>query len=454
MPLDPRFRRRELHRMNIPTLRRPARHGFLGRRGSPSTLSTLAGGGALLLTATLGACAAPADHPSEQPAAEAAPQVRLGIEVLLTDSLHLVKGKRVGLITNHSGMDRNGRTTIDLLHEHPDVELVALFGPEHGIRGDALAGVEVDNSVDAKTGVPVYSLFGSTFEFKPEMLENVDALVYDIMDVNVRYYTYPSTMAYGIKAAGEKGIPFIVLDRPNPIRGDVVQGNVLDPKFSSFVGLYPVPMRHGLTMGELARVIAGEFGVTADVRVVPPLGWQRSMTFDQTGLPWVKPSPNLPTLAAALAYAGTCLFEGTPISVGRGTDFAYEWIGAPWLDGAELAAALNANGITGVTFEPATFPPATAADKKFEGVEVHGVRFVPTSSDYDAPKAAVAALVEIYKRSKGQWQWEAEHFDRLAGTDQIRLGVEAGKTMQEITAGWDEADAAFKQLSAPYLIYE
>ncbi|MHB1192946.1 MAG: exo-beta-N-acetylmuramidase NamZ family protein [Longimicrobiales bacterium] len=439
--------------MNTPTIGRLERRGFLGRRRAPSALSTLAGSGALLLAATLGACAAPADDAAETPVAEAAPQVRLGIEVLLTDSLHLVKGKKVGLITNHSGMDRNGKTTIDLLHEHPDIELVALFGPEHGIRGDALAGVEVDNSVDAKTGVPVYSLFGSTFEFKPEMLENVDALVYDIMDVNVRYYTYPSTMAYGIKAAGEKGIPFIVLDRPNPIRGDVVQGNILDPAFSSFVGLYPVPMRHGLTMGELARMISGEFGAPADVRVVPAEGWRRNMTFDQTGLPWVKPSPNLPTLAAALAYSGTCLFEGTPLSVGRGTDFAYEWIGAPWLDGAELAAALNAYAIPGVTFEPATFTPGTAADKKFEGVEVYGVRFVPTSTDYDAPRAGIAALVEIYKRSTDHWKWSEGQFDRLAGTDQIRLAVEAGKSMQEITAGWDEAVAAFRQRSAPYLIY-
>jgi uncharacterized protein YbbC (DUF1343 family) len=233
----------------------------------------------------------------------------------------------------------------------------------------------------------------------------------------------------------------------------VVQGNVLDPRFSSFVGLYPVPMRHGLTMGELAELIAGEFGVSADVRVVPAEGWRRDMTFDQTGLPWVKPSPNLPTLAAGLAYAGTCLFEGTPVSVGRGTDFAYEWVGAPWLDGAELAAALNAYAIPGVTFEPATFTPGTAADRKFEGVEVHGVRFVPTSSDYDAPRAGVAALVEVYKRSKDQWSWRTEHFDRLAGTDQVRLGIEAGRTMQEITTGWDEQVAAFKQLSAPYLIY-
>jgi uncharacterized protein YbbC (DUF1343 family) len=177
------------------------------------------------------------------------------------------------------------------------------------------------------------------------------------------------------------------------------------------------------------------------------------MTYDQTGMPWVKPSPNMPTLEAALAYAGTCLFEGTPLSVGRGTDLAYEWVGAPWLDGVELAAALNARAIPGVRFDPATFTPGTAADQKFEGVEVHGVRFVPVATDYDAPRAALAALVEIRARSGEQWEWNEAHFDRLAGTDRIRLGIEAGQDVDEITAGWDDALAAYRERVAPYLIY-
>lgn len=419
---------------------------------STPTPSLVARCAPLAMVFALAACA-PTGDAADGPT-EAVPQVRPGIEVLLSDSLHLVAGKRVGLITNHTGLDRAGKPTIDLLHEHPDIELVALFGPEHGIRGDALAGVHVDDAVDEETGVPVYSLYGSTLDFKPEMLAGVDALLFDIQDVSVRYYTYPSTMAYGMRAAGEAGIPFIVLDRPNPVRGDVVQGNVLDPAFSSFVGLYPVPMRHGLTVGELARLIVGEFGVEVELHVVPTDGWRRSMTYDQTGLPWIKPSPNLPTLEAALAYGGTCLFEGTPISVGRGTDNAYEWIGAPWLDGVDLAEALNARNLPGVRFEPATFTPGTAADRKFEGVEVHGVRFIPVATDYDAPRAALAALVEIYKRSEGNWAWRTGQFDRLSGTDQIRLGVEAGKDVDELTAGWDEAVEAFKVRAAPYLIYK
>jgi uncharacterized protein YbbC (DUF1343 family) len=364
-----------------------------------------------------------------------------------------VRGQRVGLITNHTGLDRTGTPSIDRLHDHPEVELVGLYGPEHGIRGDALAGVHVDSGVDEKTGVPIHSVYGATFQFDQAMLEGLDVLLFDIQDVSIRYYTYPSTMAYGMQAAAEKGIPFVVLDRPNPVRGDVVQGNILDPAYASFVGLYPVPMRHGLTMGELARVIAGEFGVPVDLHVVPADGWRRDMTYDQTGMPWVKPSPNMPTLEAALAYAGTCLFEGTPLSVGRGTDLAYEWVGAPWLDGVELAAALNARAIPGVRFDPATFTPGTAADQKFEGVEVHGVRFVPVATDYDAPRAALAALVEIRARSGEQWEWNEAHFDRLAGTDRIRLGIEAGQDVDEITAGWDDALAAYRERVAPYLIY-
>ena len=439
--------------MDTTTPGRLGRRGFSGRWGSPSAFSTLVGSGALLLTAMLGACAPTAEDAAEPTVAEAPAVVRPGIEVLLSDSIHLVRGKKVGLITNHSGRDRTGKPTIDLLDEHPEIELVGLYAPEHGIRGAEFAGARIESGVDEKTGIPIHSVYGETEKFSQEMLRGVDALVFDIQDVSVRYYTYPSTMAYGMMAAGEKGIPFIVLDRPNPIRGDVVQGNILDTAFASFVGLYPVPMRHGLTMGELARMIVGEFGVQVELHVVPMDGWRRDTTFDQTHIPWVKPSPSMPTVESALAYAGTCLFEATPISVGRGSDYAYQWVGAPWLDGVELAAALNARAIPGVTFEPATFTPVNAADKKFEGVEVHGVKLVPVATDYDAPRAGIATLVEIYKRSKDQWEWREGAMGRLSGTDQIRLAIDAGKDVDEIMEGWDEALAAFRQRSAPYLIY-
>jgi uncharacterized protein YbbC (DUF1343 family) len=382
-----------------------------------------------------------------------APEVRPGIEVLLVDSLHLVEGKRVGLVTNQTAVDRERRSDIDLLAGSVSLELVALFAPEHGIRGQAGAGDVIASGVDERTGLPIHSLYGQTRSPTPEMLEGIDVLLFDIQDVGSRYYTYVYTMALAMEAAGERGIPFVVLDRPNPIRGDVVQGNVLDPRFATFVGMYPVPMRHGMTPGELARLFVGEFGIEAEVHVVPADGWTRGASFDRTGLPWIAPSPNMPSLESALAYPGTCLFEGTPLSVGRGTDSAFQWVGAPWLDGEALAAALNLYGIPGVRFEAASFTPRNAGDGKFEGQTVRGVRVVPTSTDFDAPRAAVAMLVEAHRASGDAWSWNVSHFDRLAGTDALRLGIEAGEDLATLTEGWEAATREFEARRAPYLIY-
>jgi uncharacterized protein YbbC (DUF1343 family) len=380
--------------------------------------------------------------------------VRPGVEVLLTDSLHLVEGRRVGLITNHTGMDRQRRSTIDLLAEHPAVELVALYAPEHGLRGEANEGAMIESGIDEGTGVPIHSLYGDTRKPTPEMLEGVEVLLFDIQDVGARYYTYPSTMALGMEAAGEAGIPFVVLDRPNPIRGDVVQGNVLDPAYSTFVGRYPVPMRHGMTHGELARLIAGEFGVSVDLTVVPVDGLTRSMTFEDTALPWIAPSTNMPSVESALAYPGTCLFEGTPISIGRGTDRAFQWVGAPWLDADVLAATMNAYGFEGVHFESVRFTPTNPSDGKFGGEELPGVRIVADASDYDAPRVGVALVAETFRMTPpDQWAWRVAHFDRLSGTDAVREGIQAGLDVDAITAPWDAGIAAFESLRAPYLIY-
>ncbi len=380
-------------------------------------------------------------------------QLRPGIDVLLDDSLHLVRHRRVGLITNHTGLDRTGRSSIDRLAEHPDVDLVALYSPEHGIGGRAEAGESVASRSDARTGLPIHSLYGETRRPTEDMLEGIDVLLFDLQDVGARYYTYVYTMAYAMEEAGRRGIPFVVLDRPNPIGGEAAQGNVLDPAFSTFVGLYPVPMRHGMTPAELARLYVGEFGIDVDLRVVPVAGLTRSMTFDDTGLPWVPPSPNIPSVESALAYPGTCLFEGTPLSVGRGTDRAFQWVGAPWLDGAALSEALNAYGFEGVRFEPATFTPSGAGDGKFDGVEVSGVRVVPLDAGFDAPRVGAAMVIEAYRASGDRWSWNVAHFDRLAGTDALRLGIEAGAELDELTAGWDEQLRAFESLREPYLIY-
>ena len=423
----------------------------------------------VIITTIAAACAdgesRVADANSPAASDVAAERVRTGIEVLLSDSLHLVQGRRVGLITNHTGTlfdpsgsgsatDASQMSSIDAVVAADGVELVALYGPEHGIRGEEEAGAHVESGVDPRTGVPIHSLYGGTLRPTSEMLEGVDILLFDMQDVGARYYTYPSTMAYAMEAAAEHGIPFVVLDRPNPIRGDVVQGTVLEPEFATFVGLYPVPMRHGMTLGELARMFVGEFGIEVELHVVPMTGWRREMAFEETGLPWIAPSPNMPTMASALAYPGTCLFEGTILSVGRGTDNAFQWIGAPWLDGGALAERLNAYGLPGLHFEAATFTPQEPGDGKFPDTQVHGVRLVAESTDYDASRAAVAMLIEARAASGDQWSWIERHFDRLSGTDGLRLAIESGQGLDQITGAWTAALADFERLRAPYLLYD
>ncbi len=379
--------------------------------------------------------------------------VRPGIEVLLADSLDLVRGRRVGLVTNHTGRDRAGVSSIDRLAEHPEVELVALYSPEHGIRGSAEAGVRVEGGIDERTGLPIHSLYGQTLKPTPEMLAGVEALLFDIQDVGARYYTYLSTMALAMEAAGEGEIPFVVLDRPNPIGGDPVQGNVLDPGFSSFVGLYPIPMRHGLTAGEFARMAAGEFGVEVDLSVVVADGWERAMPFGETGIPWIAPSPNMPSVESALHYPGSCLFEGTPVSVGRGTDRAFQQVGAPWIDGEALAARLEALEVPDARFVPVRFTPENPGDGKFGGIQVGGVRLEADGPVYDPTLAALALLVEIRAMSGERWEWRTGHFDRLAGTDALRSALDAGASYRELAVDWGVGLDDFRALRAPHLLY-
>lgn len=429
---------------------------------TPSQSRVFALRGSLAAWLACAACLGASPDNADDDPARAAPAVeartagegvRPGIDVLLDDSLHLVRDRRVGLITNHTGLDHEGRSSIDRLAEHPDVDLVALFSPEHGIEGRAEAGASVSSRTDERTGLPIHSLYGDTRRPSAEMLAGVDVLLFDLQDIGARYYTYVYTMAYAMEEAGRHDIPFVVLDRPNPIGGEAVQGNVLDPDFSTFVGLYPIPMRHGMTPAELARLYVGEFGIEVDLRVVPVAGLARSMTFDQTGLPWVAPSPNMPSVESALAYPGTCLFEGTPISVGRGTDRAFQWVGAPWLDGAALAEAMNAYGFEGVRFEAASFTPDAPGDGKFDGVEAHGVRVVPEDPSFDAPQVGVAMVREAHRMSGERWSWNVAHFDRLAGTDALRAGIEAGRSLDELTRDWDEQIAAFEPVRGRYLLY-
>ncbi len=379
--------------------------------------------------------------------------VRPGLEVLLSDSLHLLHGLRVGLITNHTGIDSRGVSSIDRLVAEPSIDLVALFSPEHGIRGEGLGGQKISSGIDGPTGLPIHSLYGETRKPTPEMLQGLQALLFDIQDVGARYYTYVSTMAKAMEAAGEAGIPFFVLDRPNPIGGVAVQGNVLDPAFSSFVGLFPVPMRHGMTPGELARLYVGAFGVEVELHVIPMDGWSREMLFSDTGLPWVRLSRNMPSLASALEYPGMCLFDGTNVSVGRGTDLAFQVLGAPWLDGEAIVASMLRYRLPGVRFEPVRFTPMDPEYGKFTGQEIGGVRLVYLSPDYDPTVTALALLGEIRRMSGDQWSWRDATFDGLAGTDRLRKGIDAGLGLPDLTEGWQEKLEAFRRLREPYLLY-
>ncbi len=416
--------------------------------------------GAVLLSAT--ACAqegnASADQGSLTPDPpvlhQASTPVRPGIEVLLSDSIHLVAGLRVGLITNHTGIDRAGVHSIDRINDASEVQLAALFSPEHGIRGEAEGGIGIDSQTDERTGLTIFSLYGETRKPTLEMLAGLDALLFDIQDVGARYYTYVSTMALGMEAAGEAGIPFIVLDRPNPIGGLAIQGSMLEPEFSTFVGLFPVPMRHGMTPGELAKLYVGEFGVEVDLAVVPVEGWTRGMAFAETGLPWVPPSPNMPSVESALHYPGTCLFEGTNLSIGRGTGLAFQILGAPWLDGASLAESLEEYGLVDVNVEAFTFTPEAPGDGKFGGEEISGVRLTATGPRYDPTTTALALLRETRRMSGDLWEWRQAHFDRLAGNDRLREGIEEVAPFESLQAGWEEGLEAFARLRGSYLIYE
>jgi uncharacterized protein YbbC (DUF1343 family) len=379
-------------------------------------------------------------------------RVRLGIEVLLTDSAHLIRGKRVGLITNHSGITPDGRSSIDLLHRARDVRLTALFAPEHGIRGQAAAGERIATTVDSATGVPVYSLYGETRVPTADMLKDVDVLLYDIQDVGARVYTYQWTMALSAEAASKLGRPFIVLDRPDPVRGDVVEGGVLDSAFRSFVGQFPVALRYGLTPGELLRYLVGTGQVKADIKVVPMSGYRRDMWWEETGLPWRNPSPNMRSPDAALLYTGTVLFEGTNLSEGRGTSIPFQLIGAGWLnDAGAIARELNRRRIPGVVFDSTIV--TVEAGQKWGGQRIPMIAIVVSDRTEVRPyRVGLELLREIYQRHKGEFQWRINSIDRLSGSTRFRDAVELGLA-ESLIPELERESLRFQQQTAPYLLY-
>ena len=414
--------------------------------------SVLATGATIVGVIAAGCAPAAAANETSATAASSPPpgDVAPGIEVLLSDSLHLVRGKRVGLITNHSGRDRRGTSTIDLLYRAPGVKLTALFGPEHGLRGAAQAGETVASAVDSATGVPIYSLYGQTQVPNADMLANVDVLVYDIQDVGARVYTYEWTMALVADSAKK---PFIVLDRPNPVRGDRVEGGVLDPKYRSFVGQYPVALRYGFTPGELLRYLVGTGQVRADVAVVPMRNWRRSMWWEDTGIPWVNPSPNLRDMDATILYTGTVFFEGTNATEGRGTDAPFRQVGAKWLtDAGAIAREMNAMSL-GIRFDSVSRPVEKGF--KFGGDTIPMIRMTITDRNAVKPIEVGAHLLRaIYKRHSAQWQWRAESVDRLFGSDRLRLAVEREGGVEALLPQIAAESERFKQQSSKYWIYK
>jgi uncharacterized protein YbbC (DUF1343 family) len=372
-------------------------------------------------------------------------EVLTGIDVLSRDDFTPLAGR---LISNQTGIDRNGRSTVRLLHDAGNVELVRIFSPEHGLEGKLDIPL-IDDGVDGNTGIPVLSLYGAVRRPTAEMLEGIDTIVFDVQDIGARFYTYISTMGNAMQAAGEHGIRFVVLDRPNPINGIDVAGPVLDEGKQSFVGFHRIPVRHGMTVGELAQLFKAELGIDVELQLIELQGWRRSDFFDATGLEWVNPSPNIRSLTAALLYPGIGLLETTNLSVGRGTATPFEIIGAPWLDGRALASRLDGAALPGVSFAPVEFTPDAS---KFAGEICSGVRLSITSREEFDPLQTgfeiARQLVLGYPRT-----WDLDAYLRLLGNDETLAAVGEGLPYSGIVAAYEAELAEFRERREQHLIY-
>ncbi len=374
--------------------------------------------------------------------------VRAGIDVLQADGFARLRGRRIGLVTNQTGRSRTGESTIDLIAHAPEGTLVALFSPEHGIRGEADAAVA--SSRDERTGLPIHSLYGQTRRPVDAMLQGLDTLVIDLQDAGARFYTYPATVAFVMEEAARLSLSVMVLDRPNPINGLDVEGPLQDPAASAFNGYIPMPIRHGLTIGELARLFNSERRIGADLIVVPMKNWTRDQWFDRTALTWVNPSPNLRSLRAAILYPGIGAIEGTNLSVGRGTDAPFEQIGAPWIDGVALAAALNARVLAGVRFSPAVFTPEPGS--KLGGQRCQGVSLIVTDRDKIRPVRVgleIAATLSRLYGARFALEEARSLFAPPAMLGQIRAGVDPA----EIASAWAADENRWRLLREKYLMY-
>jgi uncharacterized protein YbbC (DUF1343 family) len=431
------------------------------------TIATLA-----LITVWTSGCAH--SHSKAAPAAQS--RMKLGVEVLFEKHLDLIRGKRVGLITNPTGLDGNLDSIVERFRLTSATTLVALYGPEHGVRGNAQAGEYVQFYFDEQYNLPVFSLYGQSHKPPPDMMTNideymrtfdtqhtgkqverdmiqsVDVMVFDLQDVGTRVYTYIATMAYAMQSAAECGIPFIVLDRPNPITGTRLEGPVLEPEFSSFIGLYPIPLRHGMTAGELAQLFNEQFLTNkVNLTVVPMEGWSRHQWQEETRLPWVLPSPNLPTVDSAVVYPGQVILEGTNLSEGRGTTKPFELFGAPWIDGFTLSRELNALKLPGVKFREVWFTPTFS---KFKGELCGGCQLHVTDREtYESVKSTLAILQTIRRLYGDKLELHDRYFDKVMGTATVREALVRGDSYQQIAASWETGMAEFERRRQPFLLY-
>ncbi len=383
---------------------------------------------------------------------------KLGLEVFVESRLDLVAGQRLGLVASPSSVDGELRSSVERLYQHPAINLVALFGPEHGLRGEAQAGAPVASYQDALTGLPVYSLYGEARRPSPDMLRGLDAIIIDLQDGGVRFYTFLATALYVMEAAAAVGCRVILLDRPAPISAARVEGPMLEAGYASFVGPYLMPIRYGMTIGELAWLANAEYGINCDLSVIPMQGWERDMWFDDTSLPFVPSSPNLPTLDAMTLYPGTCLIEGTNLSEGRGSTKPFEYIGAPWIEAPRLAAQMNDLNLDGVRFRPVYFVPSFS---KYQGELCAGIHIFVTDRQRFQPIAMVLNLLQaVMANYPADFAWRAPWaagsrapIDLLCGGSAIRKSLDARIPLEDIMAAWQPGRAQFLRTRQRFLLY-
>ncbi|RPI46645.1 MAG: DUF1343 domain-containing protein, partial [Betaproteobacteria bacterium] len=381
-------------------------------------------------------------------AAPVQPPVRSGVDMLAAEAFAPLRGLRVGLITNHTGRDGSGRRTLELLRRAPGVKLAALFAPEHGL--DGTLDAPIASGAEPSTGLPIHSLYGAVKRPTDAMVEDLDALVFDIQDAGVRFYTYATTMAYAMEAAARRGVAFYVLDRPNPISAAVVQGPVLDDGLRSFTGYFALPLRHGMTLGELARMFNAENGIGAQLVVVPMQGYRRDSWYDQTGLPWQGPSPNLRTLVQAALYPAVGLIEGANVSVGRGTGMPFEVVGAPWIDAEKLAGYLSRRAIAGVRFEPVGFSPTAS---RYREARCYGVRIhLVDRNALDAARLGIELAAALHRFYPGKF--EIDRILHSVGSRDVLAAIKLGEDPQSVQRHWLPSLDVFIALRAKYLLYD